>query len=128
MADICVHTLRHSAAVARLESGVHIKAVADLLGQWSVAMTGDIDGHTSEARRGRRSTAWQTSSAFSTFEVPVAIRVAIQGLDLRNQGGPGYAPKSPLICANIGRADNVSGSGHSAGVQDIRIACRKTSE
>lgn len=27
-----VHTLRHSAAVAWLESGVHIKAVADLLG------------------------------------------------------------------------------------------------
>ena len=26
-----VHTLRHSAAVAWLESGVHIKAVADLL-------------------------------------------------------------------------------------------------
>ncbi|HET7072852.1 MAG TPA: tyrosine-type recombinase/integrase [Mycobacterium sp.] len=30
--DIGVHTLRHSAAVAWLESGVHIKAVADLLG------------------------------------------------------------------------------------------------
>jgi integrase len=30
--DVKVHTLRHSAAVAWLESGVHIKAVADLLG------------------------------------------------------------------------------------------------
>ncbi len=30
--DVGVHTLRHSAAVAWLESGVHIKAVADLLG------------------------------------------------------------------------------------------------
>jgi len=29
--DVGVHTLRHSAAVAWLEAGVHIKAVADLL-------------------------------------------------------------------------------------------------
>ncbi|MFV8315711.1 tyrosine-type recombinase/integrase [Mycobacterium sp. 23] len=34
--DIGVHTLRHSAAVAWLESGVHIKAVADLLGHSSI--------------------------------------------------------------------------------------------
>jgi integrase len=47
-----VHTLRHSAAVAWLESGVHIKAVADLLGHSSIAITGDIYGHTSnEAAR-----------------------------------------------------------------------------
>jgi site-specific recombinase XerD len=32
MTDIGVHTLRHSAAVAWLESGVHIKACADKLG------------------------------------------------------------------------------------------------
>lgn len=44
-----VHTLRHSAAVAWLESGVHIKAVADLLGHSSIAITGDIYGHTSDA-------------------------------------------------------------------------------
>jgi site-specific recombinase XerD len=31
--NVGVHTLRHSAAVAWLESGTHIKAVADLLGQ-----------------------------------------------------------------------------------------------
>lgn len=43
-----VHTLRHSAAVAWLESGVHIKAVADLLGHSSIAITGDIYGHTSD--------------------------------------------------------------------------------
>jgi site-specific recombinase XerD len=47
VADVVVHTLRHSAAVAWLESGVHIKAVADLLGHSSV--TGDIYGHTSDA-------------------------------------------------------------------------------
>lgn len=43
-----VHTLRHSAAVAWLEAGVHIKAVADLLGHSSISVTGDVYGHTSE--------------------------------------------------------------------------------
>ena len=43
-----LHTLRHSAAVAWLESGVHIKAVADLLGHSSIAITGDVYGHTSD--------------------------------------------------------------------------------
>jgi integrase len=43
-----VHTLRHSAAVGWLESGVHIKAVADLLGHSSIAITGDVYGHTSD--------------------------------------------------------------------------------
>lgn len=45
---IGVHTLRHSAAVAWLEAGVHIKAVADLLGHSSISVTGDIYGHTSD--------------------------------------------------------------------------------
>ena len=43
-----VHTLRHSAAVDWLEAGVHIKAVADLLGHASIAITGDVYGHTSD--------------------------------------------------------------------------------
>ncbi|OBH15180.1 site-specific integrase [Mycobacterium sp. E3247] len=46
--DTDLHTIRHSAAVAWLEAGVHIKAVADLLGHSSVAITGDIYGHTSD--------------------------------------------------------------------------------
>jgi len=49
MANVGVHTLRHSAAVAWMESGVHIKAVADLLGHSSIAVTGDVYGHTSDA-------------------------------------------------------------------------------
>ena len=44
-----VHTLRHSVAVGWLESGVPIKAVADLLGHSSISITGDIYGHTSDA-------------------------------------------------------------------------------
>lgn len=52
---IGVHTLRHSAAVAWLESGIRIKAVSDLLGHSSIAITGDVYGHTSDdtARRHR---------------------------------------------------------------------------
>lgn len=34
--------------MAWLESGVHIKAVADLLGHSSIAVTGDVYGHTSD--------------------------------------------------------------------------------
>ncbi|MBV8178807.1 MAG: site-specific integrase [Mycobacterium sp.] len=45
---IGTHTLRHSAAVDWLESGVHIKAVSDLLGHSSIAITGDVYGHTSD--------------------------------------------------------------------------------
>ena len=48
MADVGVHTLRHSAAVAWLEGGTHIKAVADLLGHYSISITGYIYGHTSD--------------------------------------------------------------------------------
>jgi integrase len=43
-----VHTLRHSAATAWLEAGVHIKQVSDLLGHSSVAITGDVYGHGSD--------------------------------------------------------------------------------
>lgn len=43
-----IHTLRHSVAVGWLESGVHIKAVADLLGHSSIAVTGDVYGHVSD--------------------------------------------------------------------------------
>jgi site-specific recombinase XerD len=51
--DVGVHTLRHSVAVGWLESGVHIKAVADLLGHSSISITGDVYGHTTDtAARG----------------------------------------------------------------------------
>jgi len=42
------HTLRHSAATAWLEAGIHIKQVSDLLGHSSVAITGDVYGHGSD--------------------------------------------------------------------------------
>jgi integrase len=46
--DVGAHTLRHSAATAWLEAGVHIKQVSDLLGHSSVAITGDVYGHGSD--------------------------------------------------------------------------------
>lgn len=46
--NVGAHTMRHSAAVAWLESGTHIKAVADLLGHSSISITGDLYGHTSD--------------------------------------------------------------------------------
>jgi len=42
------HTMRYSAAAAWLESGVHIKAAADLLGHSSISITGDLYRHTSD--------------------------------------------------------------------------------
>jgi site-specific recombinase XerD len=47
-ASSMTRTLRHSAAVGWLEAGVHIKAVADMLGHSSISVTGDIYGHTSD--------------------------------------------------------------------------------
>ena len=43
-----VHTLRHSAALGWMEAGVHIKAIADLLGHSSVSITGDTYGHSTD--------------------------------------------------------------------------------
>jgi integrase len=62
VAGVGVHTLRHSAAVARLESGVHIKAVADLLGHSSIAITGDVYGHTSDDTARPLSMRWPAAS------------------------------------------------------------------
>lgn len=43
-----VHTLRHSAATAMLEAGVHVKAVSDSLGHSSSQVTLDIYGFTAD--------------------------------------------------------------------------------
>jgi integrase len=49
MTGVGLHTLRHSAAVDWLENGIHIKQVADLLGHSSIAITGDVYGHATDA-------------------------------------------------------------------------------
>ena len=48
LTGVAVHTLRHSAATTWLENGVHLKAVPELLGHASIAITADIYGHLSE--------------------------------------------------------------------------------
>lgn len=45
---VVVHELRHAAATSWLEGGVHIRAVADLLGHSSVAITGDTYSFTAD--------------------------------------------------------------------------------
>lgn len=48
-AGTSVHTLRHSAATALLESGAHIKLVSAILGHSDIAITGNIYGHASDS-------------------------------------------------------------------------------
>lgn len=42
-----LHTLRHSAATVMIENGVPLKVVSEILGHFSVSITGDIYGHVS---------------------------------------------------------------------------------
>ncbi|MDQ6688816.1 MAG: site-specific integrase [Actinomycetota bacterium] len=44
---IGLHTLRHSAATLMIENGVPLKVVSEILGHFSVSITGDIYGHVS---------------------------------------------------------------------------------
>ena len=42
-----LYTLRHSAATVMIEDGVPLKVVSDVLGHFSVSITGDIYGQVS---------------------------------------------------------------------------------
>jgi integrase len=44
---IGLHTLRHSAATVMIENGVPLKVVSEILGHFSVSITGDIYAHVS---------------------------------------------------------------------------------
>jgi hypothetical protein len=74
-----VHTLRHSAAVAWLEAGVHIKAVADLLGHAApevlAAASTDLSGIGEAIRKATASAAPSTMGivAAAADEVSAAI-------------------------------------------------------
>ena len=65
LSGVGVHTLRHSVAVGWLEGGVHIKAVADLLGHSSIAITGDVYGHVSDAAARSAVDGWSGVGAVS---------------------------------------------------------------
>jgi hypothetical protein len=71
-----LHTLRHSVAVGWFESGVHIKAVADLLGHSSIRVTGDIYGHTTDTAA-RRGAGPVTDSRCATYPRLVSVLVSI---------------------------------------------------
>ncbi|MBX3079067.1 MAG: tyrosine-type recombinase/integrase [Cryobacterium sp.] len=43
-----MHTLRHSAATAMLNTGMPLHVVSRLLGHSSVAITGDVYGHIAD--------------------------------------------------------------------------------
>ncbi len=45
LASVGLHTLRHSAATAMLTNGVPLKVVSEILGHFSISITGDIYGH-----------------------------------------------------------------------------------
>ena len=95
--DVGAHTMRHCAAVAWLESGVHIKAAADLLGHASISITGDLYGHTSDdtARAavdglGRRSDCELVRYATGGYGLGTGMKKAAP--DLR---------KPPLTCVGL---------------------------
>ncbi len=48
IAGATVHTLRHSAATAMLEAGVHLKAVSELLGHADIRVTAEVYGPSSD--------------------------------------------------------------------------------
>lgn len=45
LSRVNVHSLRHSAATAMLEAGVHLKGVSDLLGHADIRITAETYGH-----------------------------------------------------------------------------------
>ncbi len=61
MADVGLHTLRHSFATHMLEGGVPLHTVSELLGHSSVAVTGNVYGHVST--EGARSAVERLSAA-----------------------------------------------------------------
>jgi integrase len=74
LGKVGAHTMRHSAAVAWLEDGVHIKAAADLLGHSSISVTGDLYGHTSDDVARPRLLAWVRRSGCERAFDPVGVK------------------------------------------------------
>ena len=89
--------------MAWLESGVHIKAVADLLGHSSIAITGDIYGHTSD----------DTARAAVDGLADIGLRdeppllSALLSIPHTQYEAVSDPPKPPLTCCFSGRADRI---------------------
>lgn len=85
---VSVHTLRHSAATAMLESGVHLRAVSELLGHAGTRITAEVYAHltTPTARL-----ALEGLGAGLGLDAPVTNGVSRQlayGVGVREQEGP----------------------------------------
>ena len=81
---------------------MHIKAVADLLGHSSIAITGDIYGHTSDDTARAAVDGW---SGVSDWKQPLRIRVATippWGIDTAIRSTTSCRP-----CVFSGRADRI---------------------
>jgi integrase len=102
-----VHTLRHSAAVAWLESGVHIKAVADLLGHSSIAITGDVYAIRPMKRPAARSTAGAEHSGYDSENVFEAVALPAAPKIVPNPASAGWSsvPSRQVKDHFSGRAD-----------------------
>ncbi|HJV14652.1 MAG TPA: tyrosine-type recombinase/integrase [Propionibacteriaceae bacterium] len=62
LADVSLHTLRHSAASALVGAGTHIKVVQELLGHSTYAVTANIYAHVAVEQQ--REAAEQLGKAF----------------------------------------------------------------
>jgi hypothetical protein len=117
-----VHTLRHAAAVAWLEAGVQIKAVADLLGHSSISVTDDTYGahlgrHGTGRSRGFERSAGAVThddaksdpnrhQPFADSERAFDARCATYPHQVRGTAVPDDS-KTALTCKNLGRADRI---------------------
>ena len=76
LVGVNVHSLRHSAATAMLESGVHLKGVSTLLGHSDIRVTAETYAHLSDEVA--RSALAGLSRTFSAAAVGVGVSVGVR--------------------------------------------------
>jgi hypothetical protein len=104
MSQIVVQTLRHSAAVSWLDSSVHIKAVADLLGHSSIAVTGDVYGHTTDDKARTAVDGLADLLGTATSERPL-LSALLSRTDLKQSRRLRFSYRTPHLLI-LGRADS----------------------
>lgn len=84
-----VHSLRHSAATAMLESGVHLKGVSTLLGHADIRVTADTYAHLSDDVA--RAALAGLSRIFAVSPTGVGVNVGVKRRSMPHPEGPGLA-------------------------------------